>query len=195
MLDAARHLLDSRAFRDIAVREIPDQLGLAKGTIYRYFGSKEEVFLSVLDQELTDFGDSVIAGLEPLAASNDFEAVCTVLSENAVARPRLCELMSVLPTILEHNASEDAVRGLKLTLESVVGGMSEALAAALPCLDETRMPSLVMSFYSLATGLWSSAHPSAAVAEVLDDPAFANLRIDFDQHLYASVLALFKGSC
>jgi len=195
MLDAARDLMDSRSFDEIAVREIPDRLGLAKGTVYRYFGSKEEVFLSVLDQDLADYAGEMVTALRPLSGTDDIEAVTEAITACTVARPRLCQLMALLPTVLERNVSEPAAFQFKTTVAAAIKETSEAVGDALPCLDRAAIPALVVTFYSLVTGLWTTAHPHAAVASAMADPGLAFLKIDFGEHLYASLRALLKGSC
>ena len=195
MLDAARELLDSRSFDQIAVREIPDRLGLAKGTVYRYFSSKEEVFLSVLEQDLDDYATEMVTSLRSLANTDDIEAVAAVITACTVARPRLCKLMALLPSVLERNISEPAALQFKTTVAGAIFETSEAVGVALPCLDSATIPDLVVTFYSLVTGLWTTAHPHSNVASAMADPSLAFLKIDFGDHLHRSLFALLKGSC
>jgi AcrR family transcriptional regulator len=45
---AARKVFAKKGYRDTTVDEIADTAGLAKGTVYQYFESKEEIFLAAL---------------------------------------------------------------------------------------------------------------------------------------------------
>lgn len=47
ILDAARKVFVSKGFRDATVADIAARCGLAKGTIYLYFQSKEEIYVSL----------------------------------------------------------------------------------------------------------------------------------------------------
>ena len=49
ILDAATKVFSSRGFAAADVQEIADKTGVGKGTIYRYFSSKEELFLAAVD--------------------------------------------------------------------------------------------------------------------------------------------------
>ena len=49
ILDAATKVFSSRGFAAADVQEIADKTGVGKGTIYRYFPSKEELFLAAVD--------------------------------------------------------------------------------------------------------------------------------------------------
>lgn len=51
ILDAARRRFERFGFRRTGVTEIARDAGVAAGTLYRYFPSKEDMFLQVLDAE------------------------------------------------------------------------------------------------------------------------------------------------
>ena len=48
IIKAAREVFFAKGFMDATVDEIADRCGLAKGTIYLYFQSKEEVYVSIM---------------------------------------------------------------------------------------------------------------------------------------------------
>ncbi len=49
ILEAARFLFQTKGFENTSMQEIIDRLGIAKGTIYYYFKSKEELLEAVID--------------------------------------------------------------------------------------------------------------------------------------------------
>lgn len=58
ILDVAADIFARDGYPKTDVQAIADRLGLGKGTIYRYFKSKQDLFLAAVDQgmqELTDF--------------------------------------------------------------------------------------------------------------------------------------------
>lgn len=48
ILAQAQHVLEQGGFRDISMRKLAAKLGFTATTIYRYFASKDELFLSLL---------------------------------------------------------------------------------------------------------------------------------------------------
>ncbi len=72
ILDIAAHVFAKNGYRQADVQEIADALKLGKGTIYRYFETKETLFLKTVDramQRLRHAMDKVMADTEdPLAA-------------------------------------------------------------------------------------------------------------------------------
>lgn len=54
LVDAARELFNSTGFYDVNLSDIPPAGGLATGTFYNYFTSKEEIFGAVMDEVLAE---------------------------------------------------------------------------------------------------------------------------------------------
>jgi AcrR family transcriptional regulator len=52
ILAAATAVFSRRGFAGADVQEIADKTGVGKGTVYRYFPSKEELFLAAVDHEM-----------------------------------------------------------------------------------------------------------------------------------------------
>jgi AcrR family transcriptional regulator len=50
ILDVAARVFAGHGYQDADMQEVADRLGVGKGTIYRYFPSKEELFLAAVDR-------------------------------------------------------------------------------------------------------------------------------------------------
>lgn len=59
ILDAAASLFAQHGYRNTDMEYVAAALGVAKGTIYRYFTSKEELFLAATDRGMRRAGDFV----------------------------------------------------------------------------------------------------------------------------------------
>ena len=58
ILTAARHRFEKYGYRRTGMIEIARDAGIAAGTIYRYFGSKEDIFLRVAETETKGWLDT-----------------------------------------------------------------------------------------------------------------------------------------
>lgn len=94
ILQAATKLFARRGFADTDVQVIADCLGVGKGTVYRYFSSKEELFLAVVDRGMHQLKQAVDAAtsqtgqsLERVAAG--IRAYLTFFDEH----PEIVELL------------------------------------------------------------------------------------------------------
>jgi AcrR family transcriptional regulator len=70
IVSATRRLFDERGLQDAPIEDIARAVGINKGLIYRYFSSKDELFVLTLTTYLTDLAqhlDGVSMALDPVA--------------------------------------------------------------------------------------------------------------------------------
>src|SRR5262245_19969108 len=67
ILDAAARLFAARGYADADTQVLADELGVGKGTIYRYFPSKRELFLAVADRAMRRLREAVDAAIADVA--------------------------------------------------------------------------------------------------------------------------------
>jgi TetR/AcrR family fatty acid metabolism transcriptional regulator len=60
----ASEVFSERDFHEVLTNDIADRLGIGKGTMYRYFRSKEELYLAAISSGLDGLHSAVKAGLE-----------------------------------------------------------------------------------------------------------------------------------
>jgi AcrR family transcriptional regulator len=63
ILDVAARLFAARGFGNTDVQTVADQLGVGKGTVYRYFPTKEELFLATVDRGMRRLMDFIEASM------------------------------------------------------------------------------------------------------------------------------------
>lgn len=63
ILDAATTVFAENGFAETDVQEVADKTGVGKGTVYRYFPSKEELFLAAVDHGMRNLKTSVDASV------------------------------------------------------------------------------------------------------------------------------------
>jgi AcrR family transcriptional regulator len=97
ILEAAIKLFAHRGYSQTDTQELADQLGVGKGTLYRYFPSKETLFLAAVDRvmrKMRERIDTSIAGIEePL--ERIAEAIHTYLAFFA-ENPDFVELLMLM---------------------------------------------------------------------------------------------------
>lgn len=64
ILTEATRLFAEEGYRQADLQVLADRLGVGKGTIYRYFPTKEELFLAAVDEGVRALSESVNAAIE-----------------------------------------------------------------------------------------------------------------------------------
>ncbi|MBN1965345.1 MAG: TetR family transcriptional regulator [Anaerolineae bacterium] len=193
ILDAAWELFQGQPYEAVSVIDIARATGLAKGTVYLYFTSKEGLFLAVQAQQFAawfDAVDAALAGRSPLA----IEALVRLFAESLAARPALARLFAIAHVVLERNIDYDTARDFKRFLLERLRHTGALLEDALPFLAPGQGPSLLLTAYALVIGLQHLADPAPVVREVMRrEPDLAAYDIDFVQAFTHSLTALLRG--
>src|SRR5262245_43137526 len=107
ILDTAAAMLTEMPVAKVSLNELSRRVGLAKSNVLRYFESREEVLLELLDVEvqqwLADLERAAQAGEGTLRQRGD--RLAAILAESLAQRPVLCDLTSAHAAVLEHNVS------------------------------------------------------------------------------------------
>jgi AcrR family transcriptional regulator len=126
ILEAATKLFAEHGYADTDTQLLADKLGVGKGTLYRYFPSKRELFLAAADRGMRKLCQYIDASIETIEDPPEriAEVVRSYLSFFA-DHPELCELLiheralfkdRKKPTYFEHReANRERLRSLYRT--------------------------------------------------------------------------------
>lgn len=175
--------------------DIATSLGLAKGTLYSYFSTKEALFLAVLEQQLAEWFDELEAGLGMLGTEAGVEAVAALITRLLLERPALVRLIAILHVTLERNIDYNAARRFKHLLLAHITTSGAALEKCLPFLAGGQGAAVLLQIYALLIGVQHLADPAPVVREVLaGELDLAIFKVDFGQLFQTSLLALLTGT-
>jgi AcrR family transcriptional regulator len=165
--------------------------GLAKGTVYLYFDTKESVFLDLVSSELSawvaDSSARLGEGNGNATPADVAKAVASALAE----RPALIRLMALLHVVLEQNTEREVLRAFKLRLLAITEQAAGVFEQALR-LEPGTGTRLVLWMHALTVGLCQMTPQGEHVAALVEqDPALAVFRLDLRTELEAALTALF----
>ena len=108
ILDTAEGIIRTRGYESMSVQDIQDALGVSRGAIYHYFGSKEAILDAVIER-MTATG---IAVIEPIVADPSLDAATKLQAVFATAGAWKAERSDLLLAVLRswHAPGNDLVR-------------------------------------------------------------------------------------
>lgn len=156
LLDAAREVVEEGGYGAASVLAVAERAGVAAGTLYRHFASKEELFVELF-RKVCDREVLAMQGAAELPAGSCAERIAQVLTtfaERALRRPRLAWALVAEPVDPRVDAErlryraryrellaevlDEAIRtgelpdqDPELTSAALVGGCGEALVGPL----------------------------------------------------------------
>lgn len=195
ILEAARRLFDAGDGSLPAVAEIATAAELAKGTVYLYFRTKEEIFVALLMSGL-ETALTELATTFKSARGRRAERVGAFLSTyvgHLREHPELLRLDALGYGILENNLDPAKLRAFKLDFMTVLTETGSAIDAGLR-LPPGRGVSLLMRTFALTRGLWQSSHPYGEQAAMGADPLLAPLYPNFEKELTEALTEYWRGA-
>jgi len=193
LLEAAARLYEGRGIEEVSLNAIAREANISKGNVYRYFESREELFLQLTLEAYQEWSEDLIGRLNALGGAGDERAVAKVFATTIMAHPRYAKLSSVLSTVLERNVSVEAVVRFKQAYFGALEPLSNAVGAALPDLNADELWQLVEASYFWIVSMWPAAHPAPAVREALQRPELQQACIDFQPRFEQQVLTMIRG--
>jgi Transcriptional regulator len=207
ILARADELFRDRSFEELRMADLAADLGLAKGTLYLYFPSKESLFLALLGDRLdaafgqlfrflgatqagdregqADGGSSRGAVTPQLVAAGTAEVMAADL-----ALPRLLAIMhSVLESRLPFEEAAAFKRGLATSLNEA----GSRLATAMPPLSAEEGRRFFLYLYAQVVGLVSLTDVSPFMKRIAAEPGLEMFRFGFRESLEESARTMLAG--
>jgi AcrR family transcriptional regulator len=172
LLKAARELIEEGGYGTASVIAIASRAGVAAGTLYRHFGSKEELFVEVFravcDREVHAMQASAQAMPADATQVDRLETVFATFAERALRRRRLAWALLAEPVDPLVDAERLAYRERYAAL--VAGVLRQAIAAGeIPEQDvELTAAALVGGCGEALVGPLTPVGPAPRVHEVLE---------------------------
>ncbi len=193
ILAAARAGLATTPYEQLSMAALADAAGIAKGTLYLYFPTKEALFLGVLEADFRDAFDEVAALLTRRPRPATADAVATVFARVMAARPLLRDLVGRMHSVLEHNIGYDTARHFKTVLRDGALRLGAAIEACLPALPPGGGVETVFEAHVLIVGWQHAAHPAPVIRDVQSAPDLQMFRAEFEPRFQRSFAALLRG--
>ena len=132
ILETATELFAEQGFSDAVTQALAERLGVGKGTIYRHFPSKRELFLAAADRVMRKLQEEVDANVarDRGRAGADRAGDRDVPRSSSPNIPSFVELLDPGAGVLQGPQAADLLRAPR--------GQHPEVAAALPRLDRRR---------------------------------------------------------
>ena len=193
LLTSAANLFARNDFAEITVRHICDEAGLAKGTFYLYFDTKEAAFLALTRQLVHTWSTAVEAALGALPELPPAARVAEILAVSFRDVPQLPRLLQMLHSILERKVSESDILAFKQALAANINRQRQLIVRLFPKLSADHTSHFMVFAQIVLTGAWEFANPPGHVRTILETHGLGQFLIDFEATVLAQVEIFLNG--
>ncbi|EKF75045.1 TetR family transcriptional regulator [Alcanivorax hongdengensis A-11-3] len=180
ILEAAATFFSGHRFEAISLADIARQAGVTKAALYRYFDSKESLFLALYLTELDQVCEADV---------DDRLSLADALTELLLAHPLFCRLTSILYSVLEHGLDRQQARQFKVDLLARFSTLAQRLQQTFS-LTPAQSVQYLLQLQQALVGCWSMSHPPQAVREAISEAPLSVFQVDFADAMRAHLVAL-----
>lgn len=179
IISAAETLLMEKGFYALNMDQVARTAGLAKGTVYLYFKTKEELFLKVFERQSAAWRDEIEGALAGLDSTR--ETLLDMLVKTTAHKPLFTRLVALTPIVFEYNIPLEQLRQHKLWVFENLYQLGNLLETRFN-LQPNRGGQLLLRMFMIVAGLEGFAHPSPITQAVYDsEPTL--ITVDFETEL------------
>jgi len=175
-----------------SMEQLARRAGVAKGTVYLYFGTREEVLLAVHEKQTHELFDVVERALA--AAAPTGETVVRAGLRYLRAHPEFYPLAGNCRGMLDTNVSTEAAFSFKDGISKRLVPLGMRIEQLYPRLREGEGAALLMNCYALIVGLWQQADVPVSLRPVMHRPEMQIFKIDLERQLTVALLDLWDAA-
>jgi AcrR family transcriptional regulator len=193
LLDAAQALFLAHPDRMASVAEVAHAAGLAKGTVYLYFPSKEEMLLALHERHVAQFFAALTKLLDAPKPAG-FDEVWAVARDSLVRVPGCLALTSRCFGLMDRDLPTQPAIAFKMRVGQALARAGTGLERHFPALRKGEGVTLLQHSYGLIVGLWQLLHPIERFGTAMERAELAMFRRDYERELEQALRALWAGT-
>jgi AcrR family transcriptional regulator len=192
---AATTLLTRDPENFASVAQVAQEAGLAKGTVYLYFKTKEEMLMAIhVDQsnQLFDNLDSLFTLARPITSLDLIDSFCDFVSNH----PLFLQVAAICHSSLERNIDPAVLVDFRQNIALRLLKSGALVEKRFPEIAPPNGPGgieLLHHTYAFAIGTWQLCDPAHQLTHASDAPELAMFKRDVFKDLRAGLAALWSG--
>jgi len=188
--EAAARLMQTLPYEKVTLLQIAKELDFTRSNVYRYFSTKEEIYLSIYVADMQRWSEDIEREFtEPLSIEEFAEKWTEILCR----QEQLLELSSLLAVTLERNTSEAAFRKTKVFLGELLFRLVGILRKVLPMLSDDQIVEFARTQQILFSGAWPMSRLPERQKEILREMNSEYMILDFPVFYRDTILRLLKS--
>jgi AcrR family transcriptional regulator len=192
ILRTALILFQKNGLENVSLSDIARAVGLAKSNIYRYFESREHIYLVVLQRLAAQFEQRLYPPLEKLKGKGTVAKVADIITEAYMDSPEYGELITVVNSVLEKRLTPPLVINFRTVFLERRKRLSTVLASALPGTTAEKMLPFTLHIFLHVPGLWTFCYPRPDSEKLLNEPKHRPLKLNFRREMMLFLHAILK---
>jgi len=160
ILHAALVLFQKKGLENVTLADIADRVGTVKSNLYRYFDSREHIYLRVLQKQGAEWEKRVMPALDKLKGKGTVTKVAEIITQAFIQSEEYSTLTTVINPVLEERLAPNLVIDFRSAFFERRKRFAQVLASALPNTKVEAVFPLTLHIFTHVAGLWPLCRPS-----------------------------------
>lgn len=191
IVDATAKLYKNHRIEDITIAMIAKEADFTRSNLYRYFKTKEEIFLELLKCDLADWRKDVLESFSGDGITID-EFLDTWVNL-LLKHKRMIALFSIVYTVLEQNASLKSLIAFKQNIMQELNILAAHLTQLLPFKSSEAVFEFLFAQTALLTGICPMLDLTPKQKEAMDTVGMVSSPEYFMEILSNTTASIIKG--
>jgi len=185
ILSAAETLLQRWSLDDVNVDRIADVAGVAKGTVYRYYRTREELMLEVFDRHHGVWCNALVSQMNAAAGEPTPDDIGDMVVRTLAEDPLLLRLFGRIGGLLRGSVSPQAARLFQAHRATRITEVATALERRIAYVTAPQAARWMLRIEFVVAGMASLAHSASARTSAVDPPDAVMPGLDLESELRA----------
>jgi AcrR family transcriptional regulator len=186
-------LFQKKGLENVTLADIADRVGTVKSNLYRYFDSREHIYLRVLQKQGAEWEKRVLPALDKLKGKGTVTKVAEIITQAFIQSEEYSTLITVINPVLEERLAPNLVIDFRSAFFERRKRFAQVLASALPNTKVEAVFPLTLHIFTHVAGLWPLCQPSPDSKKLLEESRFAHLNLDFKVEMSSFLTQFLKN--
>ncbi len=190
---AAFTLFKKNGYDKVSFNGIAAEAGFTKSNMYRYFSSKEEIFLNVFAELFEAWFEDCNKQLQALEQNEQVQNFACCWVNSLLSHPQFLDLTPILFTALEKNSSFEQLLEFKRLAMNLLYRISIEISRIYPDIQGEQAFQFLTLSYAAMANFWAANSQSEALQQIYQLEEFAALTPNFRKDLTSSIEIIIRG--
>jgi AcrR family transcriptional regulator len=191
--DAAMTLFKESGYEKVTLKGIAAEAGFAKSNLYRYFSSREEIFLSIFSELFSLWFAAWSKRLKRFSENEPVTNFAESWVKSFLVLPAFLDLTPLLFVSLEQNSSYEQLVTFKRHSNNLLYPLSLEICRIYPELTNEQAFQCLSLCFAATSNYWAGSRQNQALKKVYAQKEFAPLRPSFKSDLKSAVEITVHG--
>lgn len=193
IFEATLSLFKELGYENVSFNRIAKEAGFTKSNMYRYFKSKEDIFLSIFGELFKTWQMNYMDELRTLKVNESYTVFAETWVDSYLKHPNFLDLVPLLFISLERNSSYEQLSKFKSMSKELLFEVSLEVCRVYPSLEPDRAFRLINTSFAATSNFWASNFQNETLRKIYEEDEFKFLKPNFKEDLTSSIEIFLRG--